>query len=110
MANSEVEKILFELSQGTITREQAKRAILGLEKCPKRNRMIRVAIKDRNGKNINLKVPFSMVETIYPWIKFEVSGVNVREVLEEAILDENFVGEVVNIEGDFGETCTVRIV
>lgn len=110
MANSEVEKILFELSQGTITREQAKRAILGLEKCPKRNRMIHVTIKDRNGKNINIKVPFSMVETIYPWIKFEVSGVNVREALEEAILDENFVGEVVNIEGDFGETCTVRII
>ena len=57
MANSEVEKILFELSQGLIT-----------------------------------------------------SGVNVREALEEAILDENFVGEVVNIEGDFGETCTIRII
>lgn len=110
MVNSEVEKILFELSQGLITREQAKRVILGLEKRPKQNRMIHVIIRDSKGKNINLKVQFSMVETIYPWIKFEVSGVNVREVLEEAILDENFVGEVVNIEGDFGETCTVRIV
>ncbi len=105
-----VEEVLRDLSQGKITKEEAKRLIENREKTLE-ERSIKVMIRDKRGKNIKVNIPVRWAYKVFPWVdKFEKNGVDIRESLEEALKDPDFAGEVCNVETDDGELVVVTIV
>ena len=102
--------ILEDLADGKISKNEAKQLIRTIQSTMPRR--IRINVNDKSGKSkVNIKVPISMVSKALHWIEDDARGVRIKEQIEEALEDEEFRGEVGEIESDSasGDSVTIYI-
>ena len=107
---TDVEKILQDLADHKITKEEAKRLLTqNFRKHLGDERHIHVRVQGRHGKNVNVTVPIGLVERFMPMIDVKVHDMDIRQTVLDAIDDDSFNGEVVNVETDEGDIVVVTI-
>ncbi len=102
-----IEQILEDLAERRISKQEAKQLIRTV--LSRKPRKIRVRVRGKTGKNVNIVVPVTMIEKALHWIPNEVSGVDIRSKIESVIEDEDFRGEVITINGDEDEEVYITI-
>lgn len=103
-------QILQDLADHKITKEEAKKLLTQLsEKRSGDERHIHVRVQGKHGKNYKVNVPVGLVERFMPMIDVNVQGMDLRHTVLEAICDDSFSGEVVNVETDEGDIVIVTI-
>lgn len=102
-----VEQILEDLADGKISKQEAKQLIVTV--LSRKPRKIRVRVRSKMGKNVNIVVPVTMIGKALHWIPNEVSGVDIRSKIESVIEDADFRGEVVTVTSDDEDEVAITI-
>ncbi|HOO96791.1 MAG TPA: hypothetical protein PKV16_05565 [Caldisericia bacterium] len=102
-------QILEDLADGKISKQEARQLIKTVMKSiPKR---IRIHVLGRDGrKKVNIKVPIPMISKALCWIENDVKVAKIKKQIEDALLDEDFRGEVAEVESESGEDRVVVII
>ncbi len=108
---NDIKQVLEDLAEGKISKVEAKQLIKTiLRRSP---RKIRVKVRSKDGKNVNIVVPTGMIKRAINWVGEEVKEEIRNQVdfskVEEALEDEDFRGEVIEVTGDDGEVVFVSI-
>lgn len=108
MTEARIRQILEDLAEHRITRDEAREKIEAIKTA--RERKIHVKVFGRGEhKHVDIKVPLKLASNAVNWIKADVDGADFKRVLDEAISDPSFTGEIVHVTTDDGNTVIVTV-
>lgn len=103
-----MEQILEDLANHKITKEEAKARIDELKHSTPA-KTVKVHITKDNGKVTHIALPIGVVNWFLPSAKLDFNGVNVKEMLQKAMQDPTFTGEVCKVTDDDGSVIVVTL-
>jgi hypothetical protein len=108
LTEERIRQILEDLAAHKISKEEARDRIEQIKKAKERKIHVKVYGRGEH-KHVDIKVPLKLAYKAVNWIKGDLEGMDVKKVLEDAVTDPFFTGEIVHVTTDDGNTVIVTV-